>query len=121
MEVLLSAFSDFVANRTFHYSFETFWFRGAIHRDGEKAWIANTTSSIELIEQLVEERKKFRNSRGTKIVTPKPEFYELYNQQQIFDLTSSLDIYHEIPLDYAYFDDGARERIWTSMSFLASS
>lgn len=93
----------------------TNWIRNAkdgkldleLHLEGEKAWIANTTSNIELIEQLVEKRKKFRNSRGIKSVIPKPKFYELYNQQQIFDLTSSLDIYHEIPLDYAYFDGGA--------------
>lgn len=78
-----------------------------LHEEHGRAWIANTTRNIELIEQLVERRKKFRNSRGIKSVTPKPEFYELYNQQQIFDLTSSLDIYHEIPLDYAYFDGGA--------------
>lgn len=78
-----------------------------LHEEHGKAWIANTTRNIELIEQLVEKRKKFRNSRGIKTVIPKPEFYKLYNQQQIFDLTSSLDIYHEIPLDYAYFDGGA--------------
>ncbi len=78
-----------------------------LHEEHGRAWIANTTRNIELIEQLVEKRKKFRNSRGVKTVTPKPEFYGLYNQQQIFDLTSSLDIYHEIPLDYAYFNGGA--------------
>lgn len=78
-----------------------------LHEVHGRAWIANTTRNIELIEQLVEKRKKFRNSRGIKAVTPKSEFYQLFNQQQIFDITSSLDIYHEIPLDYAYFDGGA--------------
>ena len=78
-----------------------------LHEEYGRAWIANTTRNIELIKHLVEVRKKFRNSRGIKAVTPKPDFYELYSQQQIFDLTSSLDIYHEIPLDYAYFDGGA--------------
>lgn len=102
---------------TYHISEKTVtnWVREAkdgkldleLHEEHGRAWIANTTRNIELIEQLVEGRKKFRNSRGIKAITPKPEFYELYNQQQIFDLTSSLDIYHEIPLDYAYFDGGA--------------
>lgn len=78
-----------------------------LHEEHRRAWIANTTRNIELIEQLVEKRKKFRNSRGIKSVTPKPNFYELYNQQQIFDIATSLDIYHEIPLDYAYFNGGA--------------
>lgn len=78
-----------------------------LHEEHGRAWIANTTRNIGLIEQLVEKRRKFRNSRGLKTVAPKPEFYELYNQQQIFDITSSLDIHHEIPLDYAYFNGGA--------------
>jgi uncharacterized SAM-dependent methyltransferase len=103
--------------KTYHVSEKTVtnWIREA--KDGKldfelreehgRAWIANTTRNIELIEQLVEGRKKFRNTRGFKAVTPKPELYELYNQEQIFDLSSSLDIYHEIPLDYAYFNGGA--------------
>jgi uncharacterized SAM-dependent methyltransferase len=78
-----------------------------LHQAHDRAWIANTTKNIELMEQLVEKRKKFRNSRGIKAITPKPRFYELYNQQQIFDLTTALDIYHEIAPDYTYFDGGA--------------
>jgi uncharacterized SAM-dependent methyltransferase len=78
-----------------------------LHEEDGKSWILKTARNIALIERLVEERRKYRNSRGVKAITPKPEFYELYNQQQVFDITSSLDIYHEIPLDYAYFNGGA--------------
>jgi uncharacterized SAM-dependent methyltransferase len=102
---------------TYHISEKTVtnWVREAkdgkldleLHEEHGRAWIANTTRNIELIEQLVEGRKKFRNSRGIKAVAPKPEFYELYSQQQIFDLTTALDIYHEIAPDYTYFDGGA--------------
>lgn len=102
---------------TYHVSEKTVtnWIREAkngklnleLHEEHDRAWIANTTRNIELIERLVEERKKFRNTRGVKTLTPKPEFYSLYNQQQIFDLTTSLDIYHEIAPDYTYFDGGA--------------
>jgi len=77
-----------------------------LHEGNGRTWVANTTKNNELIEQLVERRRKFRNTRGLKAVTPKPAFYELYNQQQIFDLTSSLDMYHEIAPDYTYFDRG---------------
>lgn len=78
-----------------------------LHEEHGRAWIANTTSNIALISELVEGRKKFRNSRGIKVISPKPEFYQLYNQQQIFDITSNLDIRHEIPFQYGYFDGGA--------------
>lgn len=78
-----------------------------LHTEGNRARIANTSQNIILIERLIKERKKFRNTRGLKAIMPKPEFYELYNQQQIFNISSSLDTYHEIPLDYAYFNGGA--------------
>jgi len=72
-----------------------------------RAWIANTTRNIVLIEQLVEKRKKFRNTRGTKTISPNTAFYATYNQQQIFDIASNLDIHREIPYQYGYFDGGA--------------
>jgi uncharacterized SAM-dependent methyltransferase len=78
-----------------------------LYEEHGRARIANTTRNITLIEQLIEDRKKFRNSRGVKEVSPKPEFYEMFNQQQIFDITSNLDIRHEIPFQYCYFDGGA--------------
>jgi uncharacterized SAM-dependent methyltransferase len=78
-----------------------------LHEENERAWIANTTRNIMLIEQLVEMRKKFRNSRGIKTISPKSTFYDTYNQQQIFDIVSNLDIHHEIPFQYSYFDGGA--------------
>lgn len=72
-----------------------------------RAWIANTNKNILLIEQLVEARKKYRNSRTTKTVCPQPGFYELFTQSQIFDLASNLDIHREIPFQYGYFNGGA--------------
>jgi len=102
---------------TYHISVRTVanWVRDSknnklaleLHTDGNRYWIANTTKNVELMKQLVEEGRKFRNSRGLKSITPKPEFYELYSQEQIFEITSSLDIHYEIPLDYAYFNGGA--------------
>lgn len=78
--------------------------------EGSRARIANTTRNIELIEQLIEKRAKYRNTKSTlnaKAISPKPQFYNLYSQQQIFDITNSLDMYHEIAPDYTYFDGGA--------------
>lgn len=78
-----------------------------LHTENDKAWIANTTRNIILIEQLIEGRKKFRNNRGVKVISPKAQFYDLYNPQQIFDIASNLDIRREIPFQYGYFDGGA--------------
>jgi uncharacterized SAM-dependent methyltransferase len=105
---------------TYHISVKTVsnWIREAkdgkinldlVEGDG-RLRIAKTTRNIELIEHLIEMRSKYRNTRSSltaKEISPKSQFYELYSQQQIFDITNSLDIYHEIPLDYAYFNGGA--------------
>ncbi len=103
--------------KTYHISEKTVtnWIREAkigkldleLQEDNGKARIANTTRNIVLIEQLVEKRKKYRNGRGVKAITPKPQFYSFFTQQQIFDITSHLDIRREIPFKYGYFDGGA--------------
>jgi hypothetical protein len=73
----------------------------------DRQYVANTTRNISKIESIVEERKKYRNKRGYKVITPKPEFYELFTKHQLFDIISSLDVYHEIPRQYNYFNGGA--------------
>lgn len=102
---------------TYHVSLRTVlnWIEAAkqgkldltLHTQNNKAYVANTARNIATIKKLVTERKKYRNSRGFKTVTPRPEFYELYDEQQILDIISNLDVYHEIPRQYNYFDGGA--------------
>jgi uncharacterized SAM-dependent methyltransferase len=74
---------------------------------GDRFYVANTAKNIQTLETLVTARKKYRNSRSAKLVTPTPEFYELFNDQQILDVVSNLDFSHEIPRKYNYFDGGA--------------
>ncbi len=77
-------------------------------------FIANTTKNLHVIEKLVQQRKKFKNSRGHKLVTPKPEFYKLFTEEQILDIMTNIDVHKEIPLQYSYFDGGAR--YWSDYS-----
>lgn len=69
--------------------------------------IANTTKNQLIIEGLVEEGRKYRNSRSVKEVTPRPDFYSLFNETQIYDIATNLEIHHEIPREYNYFAGGA--------------
>jgi uncharacterized SAM-dependent methyltransferase len=69
--------------------------------------ILNTSSNVALLEQLVSEGKKFRNTRAFKTISPQPAFYKLYNQAQMYDIVTNLEMYHEIPRQYNYFDGGA--------------
>lgn len=79
-----------------------------LHEENGRTYIANTTRNMDVIKGLVEERKKFTNSRGHKLVTPKPEFYKLYTDKQILDIARNIDIHKEIPQQYNYFDGGAQ-------------
>lgn len=74
---------------------------------GERYYIANTAQNVTVIERLVEERKKYRNSRTSRVITPSPKIYELFDEREIADLISNLDNYREIPLQYTFFEHGA--------------
>jgi uncharacterized SAM-dependent methyltransferase len=74
---------------------------------GERWYVANTSKNLKIIEGLVSNGKKYRPHRSQRTVTPKPEFYSLYTQEQLYDIVSNLEINHEIPPQYNYFGDGA--------------
>ncbi len=83
-----------------------------------KTYIANTTKNVTLISQLVTKGEKYKNKRGYKLLTPLPEFYELYDSKQIFEIISSLNIRKEIPMQFNYINSGgaAWDRYATRLS-----
>lgn len=80
-----------------------------LHEEKNRTYVANEPSNIKIIEKLIAENKKYRNTKSAKTVTPKPEFYKLFDQNQIYDIVRNLEIHHEIPRQYNYFDGGADE------------
>lgn len=46
-------------------------------------------------------------SRTVQEIRPRPEFYEVYSEEQIHGLLTDLENYHEMNFGYSYFDDGA--------------
>lgn len=72
--------------------------------------IAKLNSNIEIIEKLLVQNKKYRNSRAVKTISPKPEFYRVFQKHHIHDLIRSLELYKEVPLKFTYFRNGAK--IW---------
>lgn len=71
------------------------------------SFIANTTKNSTIVKDLVDKGKKFRNTRGYKVVKPTTEFFEMYDAEQVYDIISTIDTYKEIPHKYSYFDGGA--------------
>jgi uncharacterized SAM-dependent methyltransferase len=79
-----------------------------LFEEGGKLYIASSSKNSLMIEELALKGKKFKNTRGHKVVKPSPKFYELYSHKQIFDIISNIDVYREIPLQYCYFNGGAK-------------
>ncbi|HEX7963516.1 MAG TPA: L-histidine N(alpha)-methyltransferase [Candidatus Saccharimonadales bacterium] len=78
-----------------------------LHLENGKLYIANTSKNTPILEHLVSKGKKYRNSRGFKVVTPVEEFYKIYDKKQVLDILSNLTIHKEIPLQYGYLNGGA--------------
>jgi uncharacterized SAM-dependent methyltransferase len=77
-----------------------------VHHEGH-SYVAKSTSNIPIIKRLVGENRKYRNTRSTKTITPRPEFYKIFTETQIYDIIRSLELHHEIPRQYNYFSKGA--------------
>ncbi|MGH9858225.1 MAG: L-histidine N(alpha)-methyltransferase [Acidobacteriota bacterium] len=78
-----------------------------LHPEGNKTYVANTARNIATLTKVVEDRRKYRNKIAVKVVKPKPEFYAIYNEHQIYDIATNLEIHREIPRQYNYFNGGA--------------
>lgn len=72
-----------------------------------QTYIRNTPANHTRIKELVESRKKFKNSKSFKIISPTEDFYKLYTPEQITDIILNIRVHHEIPRQYNYIDEGA--------------
>ncbi|HEY5806135.1 MAG TPA: L-histidine N(alpha)-methyltransferase [Candidatus Saccharimonadales bacterium] len=79
-----------------------------LYEEKGKFYITNITKNTKLIEELVKRGKKFKNTRGYKVAKPTEDFYKLYSPKQVLDIMSNIDIYREVPVQYTYFDSGAK-------------
>ena len=79
-----------------------------LHKEKGKSFVANTSANTKIIENLVQKGKKYKNTRGFKTLQPSEKFYSLYSPKQVIDIISNLDIHREIPVQYTYFNSGAK-------------
>lgn len=78
-----------------------------IYEENEKAFLANTSKNHIFLEKLAREGKKFKRTDFAKRITPKKEFYSVFNDKEILDILHNIDVYNEIPVQYTYFNAGA--------------
>src|SRR3977135_3551409 len=63
-----------------------------LYVEGNKSYIANKDRNVATITQLISSRRKYRNTKASKTITPNPEFYTLYSNDQIYDIIRNLEI-----------------------------
>jgi len=76
-----------------------------LYEDTDRTYIADTLLNSILIPKLVEEGRKYRNQRSHKYLIPHNDFYKTYTHSQILDICHEIEVYHEFPVKYRYFNE----------------
>jgi SAM-dependent methyltransferase len=79
-----------------------------LHSKGNYTYVADTPENGLILQQLAEKGKKYRNAAYYKVVHPNPAFYDIYSERQVLDIITNLSVRSEIPLQYNYLQDGAK-------------
>ena len=76
--------------------------------EGGRTYILNLAANHTLLKDLSLKGKKYKNSKSLKVIYPQPEFYKIFNEEQIIDIITDLEVNNEIDIKYTYFDIGAK-------------
>lgn len=79
-----------------------------LYETSARSYIANTPKNLSKIETIIKSRRKYLNKRTRKTIQPHAQFYNVYRKEQILDIIKTLDTSREIPLQYAYYGEGAQ-------------
>lgn len=79
-----------------------------LYERGNSFVVAKTQANDLILEKLAKSGKRHRTSAYFKVISPKPGFYDIYNDRQVLDIITNLSVHAEIPLQYNYLQDGAK-------------
>ena len=74
-----------------------------------RMYVANNISNIPVIEGLVRQNRKYRNTKAVKTITPNRALFEVFSDAQVYDIIRNLEMHNEIPRQYGYFREGVQE------------
>ena len=74
-----------------------------------RSYVANSISNIALIDTLVQQNRKYRNTNAIKTVSPTDELLRVFDNKQVHDIVRNLELHREIPRQYGYFAEAAGE------------
>lgn len=74
---------------------------------GAKSYILDTANNHLLMEKMTDDGKKHKNLDARRVLKPLPEFYKIFNENQISEIILGLENYNEILHKYTYLNKGA--------------
>jgi len=77
-------------------------------QEGGRSYILNIPSNHTILQNLSLKGKKYKNSKSLKVIYPNPDFYKIFDDEQIIDILTDLEVNKEIDIKYTYFDVGAK-------------
>ncbi|WP_216587777.1 class I SAM-dependent methyltransferase [Streptomyces brasiliscabiei] len=80
----------------------------ALFSKGKYTFVLDTPENRLVLKALADKGKKHRNAAYFKTILPEPEFFDIYSERQILDIITNLSVHGEIPLQYNYLQDGAK-------------
>jgi SAM-dependent methyltransferase len=93
----------------------TYWIQDAIvnknnlqlQKNKERLQIIDNAHNIAELTRLAEAGKKFRRHTAHADIKPKPEFYEIFNDEEIVEMVRDLEVNNEINFKFTYKGPGA--------------
>jgi SAM-dependent methyltransferase len=90
------------------------WIKGAkegrnnlqLIQEGKRFYIKDNEHNNLVLFRLAEKGKVHKMSSSRKVTSPKKEFYEIFNKEQIIEIIYNLK-QNQIPVKFTYFDMGA--------------
>jgi uncharacterized SAM-dependent methyltransferase len=94
----------------------TYWIQDAIvnknnlqlQKNKERLQIIDNAHNIAELTRLAEAGKKFRRHTAHADIKPKPEFYEIFNDEEIVEMVRDLEVNNEINFKFSYKGNGAK-------------
>jgi uncharacterized SAM-dependent methyltransferase len=94
----------------------TYWIQDAIvnknnlqlQKNKERLQIIDNAHNTAELARLAEAGKKFRRHTAHAEIKPKPEFYEIFNDEEIVKIVRDLEVNNEINFKFSYKGNGAK-------------
>lgn len=80
-----------------------------IFEQNGRSYVAKDISNIPLIEELVKQNRKYRNTLASRTVKADEALFKTFSKTHVYDIIRNMELHREIPVQYSYFGSGVTE------------